>query len=378
MINIKENFYLKITVVIPTYNRRKYLFRSVKYWEDLNVSVIIADGSDKELESNIVSSFGNKTRYIYDKKNLVERLSGICNYISTEYVCMMGDDEFYLSSSVLQAIKELEQDHELVACMGEAIGFRYKSGKIEYKNVYPELRGYIIENDCRWDRIRRHMQNYACSTIYAVCRKKSWIWAIQESSTVNCNVFSIFEYSFEILMSCEGKSKIIPYLHWMRSFEEGPAQHYNEINIVYWWFSKSRQAEKEKYLTLLIDSISKRYKIKADLVYLPLTEAIEGFIMRAIRDNTTKITNLRWIILDLLNYSTPRIVSLIRLFMYYALIFKSPKKNIHIDDGKDIVGIGLTHEMIVNELYNKNIFVNIEELNQITLTVTKFHKKYNI
>ena len=40
----------KITIVIPSYERQKYLIKKIKYWSNFEVDVHIVDGSDKPLD----------------------------------------------------------------------------------------------------------------------------------------------------------------------------------------------------------------------------------------------------------------------------------------------------------------------------------------
>ena len=40
----------KLTIVIFTYNRHKYLKRTINYWSNYKVKLLILDGSDVELD----------------------------------------------------------------------------------------------------------------------------------------------------------------------------------------------------------------------------------------------------------------------------------------------------------------------------------------
>ena len=49
----------KLTILIPTYNRGKYLKQTIKYWSDYNVKLIVLDGSDQKFEDNCLSNVSN-------------------------------------------------------------------------------------------------------------------------------------------------------------------------------------------------------------------------------------------------------------------------------------------------------------------------------
>ena len=46
----------KLTIVIFTYNRHKYLKRTVKYWLNYNIKLLILDGSQVKLEDSCLKS----------------------------------------------------------------------------------------------------------------------------------------------------------------------------------------------------------------------------------------------------------------------------------------------------------------------------------
>ena len=45
----------KLTIVILTYNRPKYLKRTIKYWLNYNIKLLIIDGSDFKLDDPILN-----------------------------------------------------------------------------------------------------------------------------------------------------------------------------------------------------------------------------------------------------------------------------------------------------------------------------------
>ena len=46
----QKNILNKLTLVICSYNRHKYLKRTINYWVKLNVNLVILDGSDSKFE----------------------------------------------------------------------------------------------------------------------------------------------------------------------------------------------------------------------------------------------------------------------------------------------------------------------------------------
>ena len=63
---MKYLFLEKLTIVIFSYNRHEYLKRTINYWSNYNVKLVILDGSNKELEEDCVKA--KNIKYIYNKK----------------------------------------------------------------------------------------------------------------------------------------------------------------------------------------------------------------------------------------------------------------------------------------------------------------------
>ena len=47
---IEHSILKKLTIVIFSYNRHKYLKQTIKYWLDYNINLVVLDGSDERLD----------------------------------------------------------------------------------------------------------------------------------------------------------------------------------------------------------------------------------------------------------------------------------------------------------------------------------------
>ena len=123
--NNKNLILEKLTLVMPTYQRQKYALRNMRYWSDTNVTLMVLDGSEDPINSKILNSFGANIVYINDPSSIEQRLNKAHFKINTEYVALIGDDEFYVVSAVKSCIQELEKDDSLIACCGSCLGFYF-------------------------------------------------------------------------------------------------------------------------------------------------------------------------------------------------------------------------------------------------------------
>ena len=75
----------KITIVIPSYNRPKYLIRQLHFWKAYNAQVIILDGSEQSWDINNDESIPNNIQYHHLPVSIEKRLSFIKTLIQTPY-----------------------------------------------------------------------------------------------------------------------------------------------------------------------------------------------------------------------------------------------------------------------------------------------------
>ena len=112
----------KLTIVIFSYNRHKYLKRTIKYWSNYNVQLLVLDGSDSRLIDDCISS--KNIKYVYDPVSLYSRLLNSADYINTEFMILGCDDEFYFPSALSECIKFLINERSYSSCGGCAASFK--------------------------------------------------------------------------------------------------------------------------------------------------------------------------------------------------------------------------------------------------------------
>ena len=171
-LNINLN---KLSIVIPTFNRQRYALRSMKFWSDYSTEVFVLDGSNKPIENEKLINIGTNINYIHNPISYHNRILNVLELIKTPYICMQGDDEFFIPSALYEIIEELEKDKELVSCMGLCIHFEgFQNEILSGKWHYPEFLNYSILNDSSTERMVKHMNPYSCSTIYSIVHSSVW------------------------------------------------------------------------------------------------------------------------------------------------------------------------------------------------------------
>jgi glycosyltransferase domain-containing protein len=255
----------KLTLVMPSYERQPFVIRSMKYWSNKNVKLVVLDGSECSIKSSILKTLNlNKNIYYeHSKSSFVKRLKRAIILTKTKYVALIGDDEFYIPSTLLKCIDELDKNNKLVSCCGTAVGFYPFNGLIYGKLKYPKLLGYKIHHNDPRERVKFHMRNYVPSLVYGVTRSHQWKTATSAYTDKEFPVFAMFEIQMEMILSFCGKSKVIPSLMWLRSGNESDKINHKEKSLnpknifPKWWKNKKIKNQHEKFISI----VSKKFSL---------------------------------------------------------------------------------------------------------------------
>ena len=143
-----EDFELlsKLTILIVTYKRPFELERAIEYWRDLPVTVHILDGSDKPCfpVGNLIEDSStifyhhipnkNEDGHVYH--NWIERINYGLSKANTEFVTTIGEDDFFLSSGLIKALKILVECEQVDIVKGRDIFFEKSTDSVCWKKSF--------------------------------------------------------------------------------------------------------------------------------------------------------------------------------------------------------------------------------------------------
>lgn len=238
----------KLTLVIFTFNRHSLLVRTLNYWSNYNIKLIVLDGSSMRLKNRCLQS--KNIKYIYDTRGLYERLLSSVNHIDTEFVILGSDDEFYLPSALESCIKFLLKEPTFTSCGGRAIGFISDKGKILGVKQYTRLKNFCLDNQNGNLRALMHFSNYVPAHFYSVMRSSIWNKISKYVFEKNYELSAAHELQLEYLATIAGKSKIIPELLWLRNKGVPPINNFEmkKVEKRQWWFDNKYQLEKDDFI----------------------------------------------------------------------------------------------------------------------------------
>jgi glycosyltransferase domain-containing protein len=342
----------RLTLVIFTFNRHKYLKRTLMYWSKYNIKLVILDGSNIEFKDPCLKS-GN-IKYIYGPKDLYQRILSSINHIETEFMIMGSDDEFYLPSGLISCINFLIKEATFSSCGGVALGFGKKEEKKFFgQERYPALKNLILDQDSATERIQKHFSNYVPAHFCSVIRSNIWKKICKHVFDKEFTFNAALELQVEFLVLVSGKTKIISELTWMRNMNENiphrgtsPATTVS-FTINDWWEDKRYKNEKKDFLFRMKNaceelSINENSKFKED--------KIAQFFKLYINKLYLNKSPLR----QILNLINPKVKKFIKSI--FGL-----NKNL---ENKSI-------EDYARALENQGILVNYNDLDQITSILKK-------
>ena len=163
----------KLTVVIPSYCRQDFIIRQCANWHGSGASVVIMDGSPKPLANTLhqaITDLADIT-YLHSTADAVDRLKHAATLIKTPYAVLCSDDEFLLASGLCSAIALLEQDQDLVACIGQSLLYYLLNNGSEcsYSTGYDTYK-YEVKHDNVQDRLNASVKDLGetCEGVRAV------------------------------------------------------------------------------------------------------------------------------------------------------------------------------------------------------------------
>ena len=284
-LNNVHNQLSQLTIIIPSFFRQEYLIRQVILWAFTDATVIIADGTSEPLSSRLIKIISNIPNISY--KHLTDpyasRIRRSSNYISTPYAMCLADDDIFLKVGLCHAIDKLNQDHEILACMGQTIGVDYdaKIMRGSYMPYGDSLRSYQVKLQNPEDRIRYAMDGFRSATAYAVYRTNEFknIWqGIQTSSCLEAT-----EYEHAIATYTLGNLATIEDIYWLKSHECEPVDSDIEgtraTTFNLWWKEEEFKDERTSFVKRLTEKLNTNSNLSSKNAKKMIDEAI-GYILK--------------------------------------------------------------------------------------------------
>lgn len=210
-----------IQILIFTYERPKYLKRSINYWSKSNYEIIIADGSKTPYKENLPNNF----KYFHlPKTSLLERTVFLSSIVSLDYAVFCADDDFHSFHGIKKVCDFLDKNKEYASAQGLflRVGEKKKPKSLVFgvgysANISIDTKIKNFENE----KLLKYMLRFKFPICYSIMRKSVFKNYIKVLSGLNLGL----EQSNKGI-SVQLFEDIMPYIVFLSG-------HYKTIQIFY-------------------------------------------------------------------------------------------------------------------------------------------------
>jgi len=206
-----------LTVIVPTFNREKYLRRLLDYYCScgLKAKFIILDSSETkynvgELKQRFSALNLQYISYPFDIVQTDKMKDGF-RFIETKYSLVNPDDDFFLIPCIQESIKFLEENPKYSCARGMDASFFKYNGQFQY-NVSGDYEHHSIIFDSPIERYRQHFLHYTQTAIYAVQRTDNIIKEMNLLCLYSDDLI-LAEYLWSMSSIILGKMKVFDRLY---------------------------------------------------------------------------------------------------------------------------------------------------------------------
>ncbi|WP_373034666.1 TIGR00180 family glycosyltransferase [Sulfurimonas sp.] len=274
----------QLTIVIPTYNRHKYLNRILSYYKNFQFNNILVIDST-------IEEFDNKDEYNieyfhYPNISFSEKMLDAINKVKTEYMVVCADDDFILLDASLKCVEFLDNNPEYVSCSGTFVTFY-----TEYLENYNFLSLDVNEfkeysNKNLLDRIDFHFNNYY-TLMYSIHRTKVFKNFIDDFIDINQPFLREVGQSFYTL--AQGGNKVLPFFYGARECMKGESEGQTNDNLEVVSSNKKYEDEYNLFYSKILN-ILKKYNGENNFIHI-VDKAISDYKEQCIvsKPNPSKI-----------------------------------------------------------------------------------------
>ena len=217
----------KLSIIIPSYNRKKYLKKQIKYWANTSCNIFILDGGVENFTNQEILKLPKNIRYIVDNSEVFQRIAKIKKNISSKYILLLFDDEFYIKTTLEKIINFLDFNKKYLSSSSLPLGFTAINPDLIYEEIYPEIKKGIkfIENQKANIRLNSYLKFQYNIYMNSVIRKNIFFDCVKLVNKCKFDLYALQEVLFGILLSYASRHKILNEFGWLRNIGNPPIRY---------------------------------------------------------------------------------------------------------------------------------------------------------
>ena len=298
---VQDNF----SLVIPTYNREKYLRRILSYFAKHNYEckIVIADSSFEEkkiLNQRVVDSFSQlQIKYLsfHPDVSPFQKFADAISSVTTKYCVMCADDDFITPNSMKKCIDFLERNPEFTAVGGYYYDFLALKQSNRKKTFFWRKYLFSSENIENYmtitspepkDRLSIHFTNYF-PTIYYI-HQTDFLQMIYKEILQNTSDVRFGEILLDMLTIIHGKIQTLDILYGAReSIVTSSTSTYSRLSH---FINNGTYDEKfQKFRECLVNHLIEKQEISVQDAEKIINDGMESYIQNRLAVNNKDSVN---------------------------------------------------------------------------------------
>ena len=248
-----------LTIVIPTYGRPDYVRRQVDFWTGSPARIVIADGSPSPL-SFAPKSVSTNITYIHSDGDFHSRMLRLADEVSTKFVAVLGDDDFFSPDGLRACINRLGADPTLIGCVGRSIRFFFQDGRVLAEQRDPESAEFPSSVKSGLDRLyATYHPGKIGALLYGVYRTEPWSDVVRSAYSARFKTGYIYDTVIRVLLTYRGPVGVEEVAMWFCSAENPPVRDAPGMNrnvgFVEWLSSDATKDEVSDCIRLMVDDL---------------------------------------------------------------------------------------------------------------------------
>jgi len=225
-----------LTVLLPTRNRPHNVAGQILLFEHFNLTVVVADSSDRGEASEIGFDSRHKAQVLSYQPAIgfYDKLADAVARIETPFVLLASDRKITFPRAARSALQFLQEHEDYVSAQGFVIGFSAHENDIDINRVV-FFTPTIEDADPLWRHY--HLMRRYQSRLFSVFRLKPLIAAISQARTVDGAMFQ--EVMFMNALVMQGRVARLPNIFTLQTVEQS-FNRLRDIDPLYWFLHDSR------------------------------------------------------------------------------------------------------------------------------------------
>ena len=251
----KQNRKPFISIVIPTYNRSKYLqcaIQGVLQQNFKDYELIISDNASTDDTQKVVSGvISNRVRYFRNKKNIgwIGNLQNAIDNANGKYIFLHGDDDYIFANNCLPHLHEILMKYPVGFVRMNYLTYADKTGDIS--DIHnPRLTAKTIKSKLKGDDIVSWIQEIDPFFITGQIISKK---ALTKNRLIQSEYVPWFPAMYEAIKKQGGV--VLPEYHFITSWSQNDTPRYkvknNEYAFEKYYLEVKKQVSESFYIRFL-------------------------------------------------------------------------------------------------------------------------------